>query len=190
MAIWSFNDARKVTKFQFFWGNPAALDSLFTDRGNNNDVATVKSCFAAWGEGKLNGAEALGSIHFYFNEDFIGDCFVPMQNTDIYRQYRGRNGVLEWTTNMEQLEFRGMRASFSPGSRAGEVIMQTTFTPFVKATGKEGNEVTDLNIFTVVNGKISNVKYFMDNSQKMDELFDAGINVDVNLSSSTLARNP
>ena len=57
---------------------------------------------------------------------------------------------------------------------AGEVIVEFSYTPTVKATGKTApTKLYDLQKWSILGGKINKVKLFFGNPAALDELFAA-----------------
>jgi len=146
--------------------------------------AVVGEVMSDWGKGLYHGADCKGTAEKTFTNDVVVDASNgDMKNTDIYKKYYGIDGLCRWFANQEQVSFKGFKIRSVLPSGYGEdgedredgqddVILQVINTPTLKATGKEADyPMQDMSRWTVQDGKISSVEFYLGDSVRMDALF-------------------
>jgi len=165
--------------------------SLLADTGAITNQAemdakseVVGKVMSDWGKGLYHGAACKGTAEKTFTNDVVVDASNgDMKNTDIYKKYYGIDGLCKWFANQEQISFKGFKIRSVLPSGYGEdgedredgqddVILQVINTPTLKATGKEADyPMQDMSRWTVKDGKVSSVEFYLGDSVRMDALF-------------------
>lgn len=111
--------------------------------------------------------------------DFIArDCKLvataETKNTNIYKEYTGPGGFMDWIENLLQFDLPDFEYKITGDDQAtGVVNVKATYTPTVKLTGKTATEmITDTHEWTVKDGKVQGCKFNWGNIAVVDGLFE------------------
>merc|ERR1712187_926390 len=163
----------KVSAVKFYWGNPGAVDALFVDGPTfESNKATVMRAFEDWGAGRMCGEGRDAVLAADCTVDCVIDASAAMKNTDGYRLYNGLAGFGEWIDFLTAYDFPDFQVlSLSPGADPSKLLVKGADTPTMKATGKTGPLMSDLQEWTVTGDKTSAVKFYWGNPAAIDALF-------------------
>jgi len=144
-----------------------AADATFEE-----NKATVMRVFDDWGAGRMCGDGRDAVLAADSTADCVIDASAAMKNTDGYRVYNGLAGFGAWIDFLAAFDFPDFQVlSLSPGADPSKVQVKVSYTPTVKATGKTGPLMSDLQEWTVAGDRVSAVKFYWGNPSAIDELF-------------------
>jgi len=169
VSRWTIKDG-KISATKFYFGDAVAMDALFA---TYDPKAIVQKVMGDWGMGLYHGAACKATAeNGPWTDDLVVDASgMDMQNTGIYKKYYGTGGLCQWYANQEQISFKDFKIDFMFISRDG-VVLQVSNTPTVKATGKEADyPMQDMSRFTIIDGKISYMKFYFGDAVAMDALY-------------------
>eukprot|EP01006_Ploeotia_vitrea_P002317 TRINITY_DN107110_c0_g1_i1.p1 TRINITY_DN107110_c0_g1~~TRINITY_DN107110_c0_g1_i1.p1 ORF type:complete len:139 (+),score=19.15 TRINITY_DN107110_c0_g1_i1:63-479(+) len=132
-------------------------------------IDIVMQAFGTWGSGGFAGPDALDNAKKFVADNCVIDGTASMKNTDGYKIYNGPQGMVDWCAYLSCYDFR----EFTPTPIDGPgntVIVKVTYYQTVKAIGRESPHSSDLQEWTVENGKITNVKFYWGNPALVDTL--------------------
>jgi len=154
-------------------GNPGAIDALLAEGPTfEENKATVMRVFDDWGAGRMCGEGRDAVLAADSTADCVIDASAEMKNTDGYRVYNGLAGFGAWIDFLAAFDFPDFQVlSLSPGADPSKVQVKVSYTSTVKATGKTGPLMSDLQEWTVAGDKVSAVKFYWGNPSAIDELF-------------------
>lgn len=126
----------------------------------------------SWGEGKYasTNPDKLKNAAETFSAEGILDGTAAMKNTTGYKKYKSPQGVCDWCEFLETFDFPG----FTPtvvGVQGNKVYVRANYNLVNKKTGKKVENSTDLQEWTVADGKVTHVKFYWDDSAKIDATF-------------------
>ena len=144
-----------------------AADATF-----ESSKAAVMRAFEDWGTGRMCGDGRDDVLAADATADCVIDASAAMKNTDGYQLYNGLGGFGEWIDFLTAYDFPDFQVlTISPGAEPNKVLVQVSYTPTIKATGKTGPLMSDLQEWTVTGGKTSAVKFYWGNPSALDALF-------------------
>jgi len=96
------------------------------------------------------------------------------KNTDIYKEYTGPAGFMDWITNLTQFDFPDFKYEITGVDEATNVVKVTaSYTPTVFMTGKTASEkITDTQEWTVKDNHVQACKFNWGNIALVDGLFE------------------
>lgn len=175
MMIYTFTNG-KFAEMDYFMGEPKTTDALFgkVEVGKpTGNVAIVIKLFKQWGEGKFNGTACESNAASAFLDNVVIDASNPLiKNTDIYRVYRGIKGVCGWMSAIQVFDLRDYKPFAMYPWGDNKVVVTAQYTPGLVGGRKAGRKAHDIQIFTIKDGKVSDIEYFMGDPLTIDALFD------------------
>jgi len=138
---------------------------------SNEALNVVIAAYTAWGTGAYlnDGAEKLIAEHVAADGDWDPTGY-DFQNTDMYKVYKGHAGWAKWIKRLSEIEFKDFKPEFFPG-KGGKVMVYTSYRPTVKATGKTGALMHDMQLWVIKNGKVQSINFNWGTPAALDALF-------------------
>merc|ERR1711988_804264 len=124
---------------------PVLKKTKSTEANFESSKATVLRMFDDWGNGRMcdEGRDAVLAADFA--ADCILDVSAAMKNTDGYKIYNGTaecGKLFDFLTVFDFPDFQVL--TVSPGAEPSKVLVQVSYTPTMKANGKTGALMSDL----------------------------------------------
>jgi hypothetical protein len=178
---------------QAVWSSPSSsppppLPAAKPPTGDAEPLALVGQVFQTWGEGgylaEVNdgGAGSLVAggdelIASHFSTHCILDANVDgyaWSHTAGYRRYSGVAGAKEWLLFLTEVDFPDFEVVDMSAAGSQTVNAVVAYTPSVKATGRRaGEKLVDRQEWTVVDGRVTRVRFHWSKPALMDALFAA-----------------
>jgi len=132
----------------------------------------IDKVFELWSTGEF--FKNIDHAPDWFASDCKLDAKAATKNTDMYQEYTGPGGFMDWITNLTQFNFPDFEYKITAVDEAtGGVKVTATYTPTVIMTGKTASEkCTDTHDWVVKGNKVQSCKFNWGNIAMIDELFE------------------
>lgn len=151
-------------------GNAATKADVNFGAPKLSNLDSVVAMVQALIGGRLVSDKATELAATFVSPGCVLDATAVMANTDISRKYTGPTGLVALARAMGAISFGELKHDFTLGTN-GQVYVEISYTPTVRATGRTGAAMLDMMRCQVKGNVIVAVKYMWGSPAGLDALY-------------------